>query len=325
MNWYLGKHHWKFGAELRVAHGKGARFEPINLNFRQVLTADRQSGSDLNNSGSEWATFMLGYLDNNSAVRRIPVQEVVTLGYSSYVQDDIRVSKRLTLNLGLRWEYEPGPVDRQNRLSQRLDLSNPIPEFGTTPPPIPAAATSLLASKGYQHLWNGAWVFTDASNRNAWSRQALNFLPRIGGAFRVTKKSSVRFGYALYMTPSSRIRDPLGDFVNQYTGYSTLTSVAPPLNGLPLARVSDPFPKSGPNPNPVQLPTAKTLGRYTNLGNAVSLDEYELKPQMNDRYSASYQQELWWRTVVSFDFFYNNGGNVPFNVDINQVDRKSVV
>ena len=320
MNWYSGKHQWKFGAELRVAHGKGARFEPINLNFRQVLTADRQSGSDLNNSGSEWATFMLGYLDNNTAVRRIPVQEVVTLGYSSYVQDDIRVSKRLTLNLGLRWEYEPGPVDRQNRLSQRLDLSNPIPEFGTTPPPIPGAATSLLASKGYQHLWNGAWVFTDASNRNAWSRQALNFLPRIGGAFRVTKKSSVRFGYALYMTPSSRIRDPLGDFVNQYTGYSTLTSVAPPLNGLPLARVSDPFPKSGPNPNPVQLPTAKTLGRYTNLGNAVSLDEYELKPQMNDRYSASYQQELWWRTVVSFDFFYNNGGNVPFNVDINQVN-----
>ncbi|MEK7829910.1 MAG: hypothetical protein AAB401_02430 [Acidobacteriota bacterium] len=230
------------------------------------------------------------------------------------------MNSRLTLNLGLRWEYEPGPVDRQNRLSQRLDLTNPIPEFQATPPNMPASVLALLTTKGYKPTYNGAWVFTDENNRNAWSRSAANFMPRIGGAFKLDSKSVLRFGYARYMSPSSKIRDALGDFVNQYTGYSTVSNVLSPLNGVPLARVSDPFPTTGTSPNPLQRATEKTLGRYTNLGNAVSLDQYELKPQNNDRFSLSYQREVWSRTVVSFDFFYNNGFNLPIDLDLNQAD-----
>ena len=317
-----GNHSIKFGGELRVDKGKGARFEPINLNFRAQLTANQNTNANalIATSGSEWATFMLGYLDNNSSGRRVPVQEVVTLGYASYIQDDFKLNNRLTLNMGLRWEYEPGPVDPQNRLSQRLDLTSPIPEFQTTPPNMPASVLSLLATKSYKPTYNGAWVFTDANNRNAWSRSGKNFLPRIGGAFKLDSKSVIRFGYARYMTPSSRIRDPLGDFVNQYTGYSTITSVLTPLNGVPLARASDPFPTTGTSPNPLQQPTEKTLGRYTNLGNAVSLDQYDLKPQNNDRFSLSYQREVWSRTILSFDLFYNNGFNLPYDVDLNMAD-----
>lgn len=320
LNWYAGNHQLKFGGELRVDKGKGARFEPINLNFRAQLTASQNSNANINTSGSEWATFLLGYLDNNSSGRRVPVQEVVTLGYASYIQDDFKVNDRLTLNLGLRWEYEPGPVDRQNRLSQRLDLTGPIPEFQATPPNMPAAVLNLLAIKGYKPTYNGAWIFTDENNRNAWSRNPYNFLPRVGFAFKLDDKSVIRFGYARYMTPSSSIRDPLGDFVNQYTGYSTNTPVLPLNNGVPQARVSDPFPSTGATANPLQQPTEKSLGRYTNLGNAPSLDQYNLKPQNNDRYSLSYQREVWGRTVLSFDFFFNNGFNLPYSLDLNMAD-----
>ncbi len=320
MNWYLGNHSLKFGGELRIDKGKGARFEPINLNFRAQLSASQNTNANINTSGNEWATFLVGALDNNTTGRRVPVQEVVTKGYSAYFQDDFKVNGRLTLNLGLRWEYEPGPVDRQNRLSQRIDLTNPIPEFQATPPNMPAAVLTLLATKNYKPIYNGAWVFTDENNRNAWSRQAANFMPRIGGAFKLDSKSVFRFGYARYLSPSSKIRDPLGDFVNQYTGYSTISTVLSPLNGVPLSRVSDPFPTTGSAANPLQQPTEKTLGRYTNLGNPVSLDQYELKPQNNDRFSLSYQREIWGRTIVSFDYFFNNGFNLPIDVDLNQAD-----
>jgi hypothetical protein len=320
LNWYAGNHNLKFGGQYRVDKGKGARFEPINLNFGAALTASQNSNANINISGNEWATFLLGTLNNSTSGRRVPVQEVVTKGYSAYFQDDFKVNNRLTLNLGLRWEYEPGPVDPQDRLSLRLDLTNPIPEFQATPPNMPAAVLTLLGTKNLKPVYNGAWVFADASNRNAWSRKAVNLLPRIGGAFKLDSKSVFRFGYARYMSPSSKIRDPLGDFVNQYTGYSTNSTVLNPLNGLPLARLSDPFPTTGANPNPLQQPTEKALGRYTNLGNAVSLDEYNLRPQMNDRFSLSYQREIWSRTVLSFDFFYNNGYNLPLSIDLNQAD-----
>jgi hypothetical protein len=320
LNWYAGNHQIKFGGELRVDKGKGARFEPINLDFRTQLTANQNSNGNVNISGSEWATFLLGYLDNQTSGRRVPVQEVVNKGYASYIQDDFKLNDRLTLNVGLRWEYEPGPVDRQNRLSQRLDLTAPIPEFQATPPNMPAQVLNLLATKGYNPTYNGAWVFTDDNNRTVWSRNPYNFLPRLGFAFKLDSKSVIRFGYARYMTPSSSIRDPLGDFVNQYTGYSTTTTSLGPLNGVPLARLSDPFPSTGANLNPLQQPTEKSLGRYTNLGNAVSLDQYNLKPQNNDRYSLSYQREVWGRTVLSFDFFFNNGFNLPYSLDLNMAD-----
>jgi hypothetical protein len=183
-----------------------------------------------------------------------------------------------------------------------------------------------MATKGYAPVYNGAWIFTDADNRHAWSRSAGNFLPRIGAAYKIDSKSVVRFGYARYMTPSASIRDPLGDFVNQYTGYSTISSVLAPLNGVPLATAADPFPSTaialvpGQTANPLQQPTEKSLGRYTNLGNAVSLDQYELTAQNNDRFSFSYQRSVWGETVVSFDYFFNRGSNLPYSIDVNMAD-----
>src|SRR5436190_17914483 len=226
LNYYQGSHSLKFGGEYRVDKGKGARFEPITFNIKQALTANANSSPNLNTSGSEWATFMLGFIDNASIAARVPIQEAVTLGYAGYVMDDYKLNSRLTLNLGVRWKYEPDPVDRGNRLSQQLDLTQPIPEMQATPPAIPASVTTLLNSKGQKQLFNGAWVFADSSSRNAWHRKLANFFPRLGGAYRIGDRSVFRFGWGRYISPSSRIRDPLGDFVNQYAGFSTSTPAA---------------------------------------------------------------------------------------------------
>jgi len=326
LNYYAGKHSMKFGGEYRVDKGKGARFEPLTFSIKQTLTANANSSPNLTNSGSEWATFMLGYIDNSSIAARVPIQETVEKGYAGYFMDDFKVNSRLTLNLGLRYEYEPGPVDAQNRLSQRLDLTQPIPEMIATPPAIPATVTNLLASKGEKHIFNGAWIFTSADSRSAWRREKITVQPRLGGAFRLSEKSVVRFGWGRYVSPSSRIRDPLGDFVNQYAGFSTSTPAPGTIsNGRPQATLSNPFPVALA---PIQQPVGQSLGRYTNLGNSIGaagnatngIDPFDVKPQVNDRFSFSYQREVWGRFILDVEYFYNKGRNVPYAVDLNMAD-----
>ncbi len=325
LNTSLTNHSLKYGGEYRVNKGKAARFEPLNFTFRSELTAIRQgvSGTENLTTGSPWASFLIGALQNSSSVRRVPIQEVVQKGYALYFQDDWKVNRNLTLNLGIRWEFEPGPVDAQNRLSQRLDLTVPNTLVAATPPPaFDPRVTTILNGLGQAPKYNGAWIFATPEERGAWKRSPTDFLPRFGIAYRLNDKSSLRIGFARYIQPSARIRDSLGDFVDAYTGYSTITSTLNPTfstnpANTNIALLSNPFPTSGVGFNPVQQPTQQTLGIYTGLGNAVAFDEYDQKPPLNDKLTAVYQREIWNKMVFSVDYFFNYGTRLPQTVDLN--------
>ena len=317
MNRYEGRHAMKWGGEIRAYYGEAARFQPINLVFNSAVTANSSDSPDVVNTGNQWATFLLGALDNQTSARLVPLQNPDLRGYATYVQDDFTFSDRLTLNVGLRWEYEPGPTDPQNRLSQRIDLTQPIPEMQATPPAIPDQARQLMAGKGYGYTFNGAWIFASDANPHAWHSTPWNFLPRFGVSYRASDDSALRFAYARYMMPTSNVRDTLGDFVEQYAGYAQTTNTLGLANGVPRQTLADPFPSTV---NPVIEPYGQAYGRYTNLGGAANLDEYELRPQKNDRFDVSYQKEVWRGTVVELSYFLNYGTGVPYDKNLNMAD-----
>jgi hypothetical protein len=316
MNRYQGEHNMKWGGDLRSYYGKAARFEPINLVFNSALTANSSDTPNVVNSGNQWATFLLGALDSQTSARLVPLQNPDQPGYAAYFQDDYKAGDHLTLNVGLRWEYEPGPTDPQNRVSQRLDLTQPIPEMQATPPNMPAQALALMASKGYGYTYNGAWAFTSASNPHVWHSTPWNFLPRFGANYKLDGDSVARFAYGRYLMPSNAVRDTLGDFVNQYTGYAQTTFTLGLANGRPQQTLADPFPAN----NPVIQPYDQAYGRYTGLGSGVSLDQYELRPQINDRFDVSYQREVGWKTIVELNYFYNLGTRVLYDINLNMAD-----
>ena len=141
-------------------------------------------------------------------------------------------------------------------------------------------------------------------------------MPRLGAAFRLDDKSVVRAGYARFLMPITNVRDTLGDFVNQYTGYAQTTTTLGLANGVPQQTLANPYPAN----NPVIEPYGQDYGRYTGLGGAVSLDQYQLRPQVNDRFNFSFQREVWAKTVVEANYFLNLGSRVPYDVNLNMAD-----
>ena len=255
--------------------------------FNSALTANSSDTPDVVNSGNQWATFMLGALDNQTSARLVPLQNPDLRGYAAYFQDDFHVNNGLTINarpaLGVR-----AGTDRSRQSSLAATRSHPADSRDADDAAGDAGAGAPAdGAKGYSYIYNGAWIFTSASSPHAWHSTPWNFLPRFGVNQKLGDNSVLRFAYARYLMPTSNVRDTLGDFVNQYAGFAQTTNTLGLANGVPRQTLADPFPSSV---NPVIEPYGQSYGRYTNLGSAVSLDQYELRPQMNDRFNLSYQK-----------------------------------
>ena len=165
MNRYEGRHNMKWGGEMRSYYGEAARFEPINLVFNSALTANSSVSSDVVNSGNQWATFMLGALDNQTSARLVPLQNPDLRGYAAYFQDDFTLNNGLTLNAGLRWEVRAGP-DRSRQSSLAATRSHPADSRDADDAAGDAGAGAPAdGDKSYSYIYNGAWNFTSASSR----------------------------------------------------------------------------------------------------------------------------------------------------------------
>ena len=309
----VGPHSLKAGLESRLRRGDAIRPNLMNFNFSAALTADTSISPNTKLRGNPWATFLIGALGSDSQAQYIPIQSPETDFYGTYFHDDIKLTRNLTLNLGIRYEYETAPRDPSNRLSRYLDLTNPIPEMQSNPPKIPADIAGLMPTP---YRFNGAWIFTDGGHRRMWesAKLASNFMPRIGVAYRINEKTSLRAGYARYIVPPLLVIDTLGSL--PYPGYNARTAVAPVLEGLPGARLSDPFPAA----NPLIVPAAKQYGRYTTLGDNATWTENELRTGVNDRLNVTLQRQLPGKVQAEITFFANYGHNLPYAKQANLSD-----
>jgi len=306
-----GKHQLKGGFEARRARGLQHNPYPFRFDFNAIQTADTFISPDTRLYGHPWATFLLGALEGTSQAQFISPLDLRSNFFGGYFQDDIRLTRRITLNLGLRYEVETGLRDTEDRVSRYLDLSNPIPEMQANPPRIPESV-SRLNNVPYQ--FNGAWLFTSPDNRNAFTTPRNRVMPRLGLALRVNDKTAVRIGYARFVIPGEVVNGTL-DALPTY-GFNAATNVEPVLQGIPSARLSNPFPAS----NPLIQPVGRAFGRYTNLGDSASWIGPDLHTGINDRINFSIQRQLPSEIVLDATFFLSYGHDLGYTKQFNLSD-----
>jgi hypothetical protein len=306
-----GAHYLKVGAEYRYHMGRGIYPNLMNFSFNPDTTSDTYLRPDTSRFGDPHATMLLGAIDERSNATGVPFQVGRIPFLGMFVHDDWKISRRITLNLGLRYEWESGPYDDQDLYTRFLDLNQPNGVLTANPPNIPADLRALSQPK-----WNGAWVFTDSSNRKAWTTQKAILLPRAGVAVRVNDKTALNIGFARYAVPIMTVANTLGR-CTWCTGFSQTTNPLPNIEGRPQAFLSNPFPSDR---NPIQAPIGKGLGAFTNVGNAGVWPSQNFKAQINDRYNLTIMREIPYSFKVDGTWFINVGRYVPHSIEANMAD-----
>ena len=272
----IGAHLIKIGGEVRRYNF--AHLQPGNASGAFTFSKNWTQANPLVSSatsGNELATLLLGYpsagsVDNNEW------PFFMNNYYGLYIQDDWRVGRRLTLNLGLRYDYQSPQSERYNRINRGFAFDQASP--------IAAQVKSAAGASNCPACANlmGGLLFAGSSgdSRFAWDPYRLDFEPRVGVAFSVNDKTVLRGGFGIYHLGA-------GDLPTT-NGFSSTTSVATSLDGglTPAVTMSNPF------PNGLIAPVGSSLGLSTLLGSNVSFGLPSFRPAAAYQVSFGVQRML---------------------------------
>ena len=209
-----GKHSIKTGFEGRFYYVDNDSADgTASYNFNSAQT--NLPGFD-QQTGYSYASFLLGAVQTSSRPVQAVNPDYYQRDYSFYVQDDFKVSPKLTLNLGLRWTIVPGLYEKNGYVTN-LDLSLPNPAAGNRP---------------------GALRFADQEGEKTFIDTDYGALePRVGVAYAVSDKMAISGGYSVShraATAYGRGGDDFGSLDS--TGYNANISVTRTTRPTPNAQ-----------------------------------------------------------------------------------------
>jgi hypothetical protein len=287
----------KWGVELRdMLNNRRSIPAFISLSFSAGFTqANPQAGDSA--SGDAFASFLMGYPSSVSS-NITPALAYGQHYYMGFVQDDWRISSKVTLNLGLRWDYEAPITERYNRMVIGFD-------------PTGSSTIGGIAVKG-------GIKFASPSDRVAYNKDLNNWQPRIGIAYRSSNKLVFRGGWGItYQSGSADTPGATGfDLSTSPTtsggaGYTPLTTAG--CTGGNCGMLSNPFPTG------LNQPYGSSRGLLTNAGSSVSYyNRNRVIPYMQT-FSAGFQYELPWRTVADISYSGSRSRQMATSYNMNSV------
>jgi hypothetical protein len=273
-----GKHSLRFGGEWRINRGYNKQTaEPSGVyTFNTTLTGNPQKTAG---SGYAFASYMLGAVAS-AVVDTVEGESQANYSLSGFVQDAWKLNKRLTLNLGARYDFQQYPSEQNNGLSN-FDIN----------------ATDPLKFKG-------AMIYAGVNGAPSRPRgnDPTNFAPRIGFAWDIfgNGQTALRGGYGIYYPTIFTT-----DFFGSTTGFaSTVTNYTAPGGNTNYAAM---YLKDGLPSSPIQ-PLGAKLGPDGLLGQSVTYDDHSngVTP-MSQQWNLTIEQALPGRVLVNAAYVGNHG------------------
>lgn len=245
LSWVRGQHELKFGGEFR-AHRD---------NFTQPgipggeFTYDFTGTSELpfSGGGDSLASFLIGNAGPGSSSSGYEVPNAVStqsFQTGGFIQDNWKVNKQLTVNIGMRYDLDFPRTERYNRM-------NGLDPNVVSPLQVPGLGTL-----------HGGEIFASPDNRSpGYNTSYTTFGPRLGIAYQPFEKTVIRAGYGIYY--SSVRSGAAGVGPPGYQGYDEYTPWITTYQNdgvTPFGRLSDPFPAG------IKLPPGSSLGLLNDVG-----------------------------------------------------------
>jgi hypothetical protein len=297
----VGNHSLKMGIDARENRDSNQGYGNSQgiYTFGNTWTRASSTASGTTSIGQDLAAFLLGMPTSGSFDingLRTNTQKYMAL----FIQDDWRVRRNLTFNLGLRFEHDFPAYERYNRALNGFDSTtaqaiNAAAQaaYAKSPDVIPAAQFKIL----------GGPTFASASNREIFNPQSKIFSPRFGFAWTpFGSKTVIRGGTGVFMFP---VANPSYN-VN---GFSQSTPMPISLDNFITAHAT----LANPFPDGFLQPTGSSLGIATSLGQSFSYYNPTLRNPYSIRWEFGIQRELPGQTVLELAYIGNHAVHLPLN------------
>jgi hypothetical protein len=247
VTWVKGKHTIHGGLDVRFLQSSNDIIGggPYFWVDRQWTQSNYIGSQWTNNSGNSFSSLLLGTPSNGNV--SINTKTFWSAHYwAPFVQDDFKFSRRLTLNLGIRWDFNASATERGNKGDYAFNMTatNPISSQITNPSLLPG---------GLPLLGGVTFLGVDGNPRAPYALTKTNIQPRVGFAYALTDKMVLRGGFG------ETFRNPENG--PNSLGYSISTNFTSTLDGgkTPYANLTNPYAS-------ILQPPGNSEGMLTDLG-----------------------------------------------------------
>lgn len=323
-----GNHTLKYGYDLRRLHEtfdyQGNAAGTFTFQGTYTMANSSSGNTERDRPGRDLAAFLLG-IPASGSIDNPQVYDVSSLYHGAFVHDDWRVTPKLTLNLGVRYEFESGYKEKEGRMIVDFDRTAASPIQAQALANYNANVPAGVPIGAFQNLAGGFLSATDASQANQ-KADINNWQPRIGLSYAIDDKTVVRAGFGIFTAPFQIVTQN----VIFQPGYSTGTTFTPTTNnGLTfIADLRNAF------PNGILPSLGSSLGLMTFAGTdltAVGNNGPTSVILQNDRKNANYsrfvagiQREFWGGIGVEATYVFSKGYDLSVNRELNYIPRTCV-